>query len=67
MPSFINEKFLPLKTQKSNTTECACKAVEFGRFVTTVQAGNDKLDMIKTNITANIFKASHVTGEYSFI
>ena len=44
--------------------QCACKAVEFGRFVTT---GNDELDMIKTNITANISKARHDLGEYSFI
>ena len=40
--------------------QCAYKAVEFGRFVTT---GNDNLDMVKTNITGNISKASHVLGE----
>ena len=44
--------------------QSACKAVEFGRFVAT---GKDELDMIYTNITANICKARHVLGEYSFI
>ena len=60
LPSLINEKFVPPKTWKSKTTSVHAKAVEFGRFVT---AGNDDLNMVKTNITANISKASHVLGD----
>ena len=32
-----------------------------------VRRGNGDLNMVKTNITAIIFKASHIIGEYSFI
>ena len=50
-------KFVPPMTQKSNNVPSVhVKTVEFERFVTT---NNDDLDMIKTNITANISKASH--------
>ena len=65
MKSFNHQRHENLKARlKLPVCMQTCKAVEFGRFVTT---GNDELDMIKTNITANIFKASHVLGEYSFI
>ena len=52
-------------TWKYNTTSEHAKLLNLEDLP--LLTDNEDLDMVQTNITVNISKASHAKGEYSFI